>query len=76
MNPFAASPKQSAFTKLTAAILAGLSKASIVRSRARHVNLGEFPLHLQRDMGFIDGQATPGSCGLDTGSRSVRERLW
>jgi hypothetical protein len=73
MNLVTASRKQSPFIKLAAAILAGLSRASIVRPRTRYVNPGEFPLHLQRDMGFLDGQGTPGAGGgPDTHGPSVR----
>lgn len=75
MNLLAASPKQSALTRLAAVLLTGLSKVSITRSRTRYVNLGEFPLHLQRDMGFLDGQQTPASSARDTGGTSPHDFL-
>jgi hypothetical protein len=75
MNLIAALPKQSSFSKPVEIILAGLSKFSLLRSRRRHINLGEFSVHLQRDMGFVDGRGTPGA-GSGSGASSVPSRDW
>lgn len=75
MNLIAALPKQSSFSKPVEIILAGLCKFSLLRSRRRHVNLCEFSVHLQRDMGFVDGRGTPGT-GSGFGPRGVASRDW
>ena len=73
MNVIVTTPRQPSILKRAAIVLGRLSKMRAVRARPRYVNIGEFSTHLQRDMGFLDGHAAPGS-GCD--ARDTRMRDW
>jgi hypothetical protein len=65
---------QSPFPTLAVKILGWLFRPSERRSQARLANIGEFSLHLQRDMGFADGLGTPGRVlDLDPHDRATLE---